>query len=189
MARVAGPQVVDRSAGRRLPVKVRLGSRVRGLAGRPRSCAVTLGLGQIKARARGVFPPLLTAQGLPAALSARTRSCPIETSVTADGIGRYSAEIEGTMYFCCLEALQNALHHAQSSQVRIHLEQRSGELIFEGRDDGIGLSGAADHTGSGLQGMRDRLDVHGGRLEVNSEPGRGTLVIGWVPAEPIGTLP
>ena len=142
-------------------------------------------LQSVKELARGVFPPLLTAQGLQAALSARARSSPVETTVSAEVIGRYSPEIEGAVYFCCLEALQNAVAHAHPSSVRIELKQWHEELSFTVTDDGEGISPKASADGSGLQNIRDRLDVYGGRVEIRSGPGQGTTLTGFVPAEPI----
>jgi signal transduction histidine kinase len=131
--------------------------------------------------ARGVYPPLLTARGLAAALNARARSCSLDVRVSTDGAGRYPADLEGAVYFCCSEALQNAVRHAQATTVRIRLAQEADQLIFVVDDDGRGFDLDSASEGAGLQSMRDRVDVVGGTLEILSEPALGTTVRGGVP--------
>ena len=85
------------------------------------------------------------------------------------------------MYFCCLEALQNATKHARgASGVSIALWD-NGALHFEVRDEGQGLS---DQTavGAGFTNMKDRLAALGGHLDIDSEPDRGTCVTGTIPS-------
>ena len=134
----------------------------------------------VRELARGVYPPLLTAQGLAGALRARARTAPVDVRVSADGVGRFPAEVEEAVYFCCTEALQNAARHAQAPTVRITLGEERDDLVFVVEDDGRGFDAAGVGGGAGLQGMRDRLDVVGGTLEISSRPGRGTTVKGRV---------
>ena len=124
--------------------------------------------------ARDIYPPILHELGLVAALRAHA-------TVTAGGIGRYDPEVEAAVYFCCLEALQNAAKHARTSDVRIQLEQRDGSLHFAVVDDGLGFDPEAVATSSGLQNMKDRVASIGGRVEVKSSPGRGTTISGDIP--------
>jgi signal transduction histidine kinase len=131
--------------------------------------------------ARGIYPPLLADQGLEAALRAQTRKVSLPVSVEADGVGRYAPEVEATVYFCALEALQNVTKYAAASTTTVRLSQRNGSLAFVVEDDGRGFDPRAASGGSGLQGMADRLAAVGGSLEVDSEPGRGTTVRGRVP--------
>jgi signal transduction histidine kinase len=138
----------------------------------------------VRELARGVCPPLLTAEGLPAALNARARLVPLDVRVSASCAGRYSADLEAAVYFCCSEALQNAVRHAQASLVRVRLAQESDELVFTVEDDGQGFDVASGGEGAGLQSMRDRIDVVGGRLEIVSVPGEGTTVRGRVSVSP-----
>jgi len=85
------------------------------------------------------------------------------------------------VYFCCLEAMQNASKHALGAQ-RITISLADGErLLFEVRDDGCGFEGDGSTDGAGLTNMRDRLAALGGDLEVKSTPGTGTVVSGSVP--------
>jgi signal transduction histidine kinase len=141
-------------------------------------------LDTVKELARGVSPPLLTAQGLTSALNARARSAPLDVRVSTDGAGRYPADLEGAVYFCCSEALQNAVRHAQASMVRIRLAQEGDELVFAVEDDGRGFDVKSAYVGAGLQSMRDRIDVVGGTLDIVAQPGIGTTILGRVCVSP-----
>jgi signal transduction histidine kinase len=130
--------------------------------------------------ARGIYPPLLADQGLAAALEAQARKGTVLTSVEADSIGRYPQEVEAAVYFSCLEALQNVAKYANATHATVQLANDAGELRFEVSDDGTGFDPAATGYGTGLQGMADRQDAIGGRLEVRSAPGEGTTITGRV---------
>ena len=115
------------------------------------------------------------------------------TIIDCDGAGRYPGDIEAAVYFCCLEALQNAAKHAgDGAHVRIALNERDSVLRFEVADDGAGFDARRDGGATaGLQNMVDRIGALGGELEINSELGRGTTVTGTVPlaaarASPLG---
>jgi signal transduction histidine kinase len=138
--------------------------------------------------ARGVYPPLLADQGLAAAVDAQARRSPVAVRVESDEIGRYAQEVETAVYFCTLEALQNAAKYARADHVVVRLEERDGELVFEIEDDGQGFDQATTTFGSGLQNMADRLAALGGDLSVQSSPGRGTLVEGHI-SVPSGVAP
>jgi signal transduction histidine kinase len=103
--------------------------------------------------------------------------------VAADGLGRYPREVEAAVYFCCLEALQNATKHSEASGVVVRLSAEDGELRFEVEDDGVGFDPRRTGQGTGLQGMTDRIDAIGGRLEIRSAPGEGSMVSGVVPLQ------
>ncbi len=131
--------------------------------------------------ARGIYPPLLADRGLVAALEAQSRKASVPVSVEADGVGRYQADVETTVYFCALEALQNVAKYAGADRTVIRLSQSNGSLSFEVVDEGRGFDPDAVAAGSGLQGMADRLAAVGGSLEIRSAPGTGTTVAGRVP--------
>ncbi len=130
--------------------------------------------------ARGIYPPLLADKGLAAALEAQARKAAVPVAVEPNGIGRYPQEIEAAVYFCTLEALNNVAKYAEASSVKISLADEGGELQFRIVDDGRGFDTSVTDYGTGLQGMADRLDAVGGTLDVRSEPGQGTTVIGRV---------
>jgi signal transduction histidine kinase len=132
--------------------------------------------------ARGIYPPLLADKGLAAALEAQARKAPVSTTVESDGIGRYDQDVEATVYFCTLEALQNVAKYANATSATVVLAQANGSLTFQVSDDGAGFDASSTRYGTGLQGMADRLDAVGGSLSVRSVPGEGTSVIGVLPA-------
>lgn len=124
--------------------------------------------------AQGIYPPALRERGLVDALRSHA---PVES----EGVGRYDPEVEAGVYFCCLEAIQNAAKYAHASQVQITLRQQDGKLTFSVVDDGVGFDTSAVSAGRGLQNMRDRIGSLGGSLSLESQPGRGTNVIGSLP--------
>jgi signal transduction histidine kinase len=134
--------------------------------------------------ARGIYPPLLADKGLAAALESQARKAALHVEVESDGVGRFGQDVEAGVYFCVLEALQNASKHSGASRVTIRLARDDGQLVFEVADDGRGFDRREAVAGSGLQSMVDRVEVLGGRLEVESTPGRGTTVTGRLPVSP-----
>ena len=139
-------------------------------------------LRELRALAHGIYPPLLMESGLAVALSAAAGRCPLPTSVQAE-VGRYRSEIEASVYFCVLEALQNASKHAPNASVVIRLWEDAGELCFEVADDGPGLAGDAKDSGQGFVNMNDRLGAIGGEVVWDSPPGGGVRVRGRVPLQ------
>ena len=111
---------------------------------------------------------------------------PLPVLVEAAGVGRYRREAEATVYFCVLEALQNAAKYARARQATVVLGCANGQLEFSVTDDGAGfdpaaVTGTADRAGTGLQGMADRLAAAGGTLGIRSAPSAGTLISGRIP--------
>jgi signal transduction histidine kinase len=135
--------------------------------------------------ARGIYPPLLADKGLVAALESQARKAAIPTVIRADDVARYPQDVEATIYFCALEALNNASKYSQASRAEVRLAQTDGHLRFEVADDGVGFDAAATGYGTGLRGMADRVDAVGGTLDVRSSPGGGTTVSGSIP---VGSL-
>ncbi|MGA8040675.1 MAG: histidine kinase, partial [Acidimicrobiia bacterium] len=131
--------------------------------------------------ARGVYPPLLGAEGLTSALTAHARKLPIPVRIDAEGIGRYPRDVEATVYFCALEALQNVALHARATRAGIRVREEDGALSFEVSDDGVGFDYAETGRGTGLTNMADRVDAVEGTLDVVSVPGQGTTVRGRIP--------
>jgi signal transduction histidine kinase len=137
-------------------------------------------LDSLRNLARGVYPPLLEAEGLKAALRARARQVPISIDVQC-GPERYPRELEGAVYFCCSEALQNLTKHSRATKGSLRVWCEDGRLCFEVGDNGRGLDPTRAKSGGGLQNIRDRVDVLGGVVDVSSTPGVGARVAGWVP--------
>ncbi len=135
---------------------------------------------EVRSLAHGIYPPLLASDGLGEALRAAARRSPLPVTVRANGVGRLAPEIESAVYFCCLEALQNAAKHAAgASGVVVELSNLDG-LGFQISDDGCGFPAGRRDEGSGITGMRDRLAAVGGEVRVESTPGAGTMVRGRI---------
>jgi signal transduction histidine kinase len=119
--------------------------------------------------------------GLGQALSAAAARAPVPTRVQAE-VGRYPQEVESAVYFCCLEALQNAGKYAgEGAKATLRIHEDRGRLVFEVTDDGRGFDTAGKRVGAGFTNMNDRLGAIGGDLRVESIPGAGTKLTGTVP--------
>ena len=131
--------------------------------------------------ARGIYPPLLADKGLVVALQSQARKATVPVTVEADRVERYPQDIEATVYFCVLEALQNVQKYASASAVVVRLRDGAGALHFEVADDGRGFDTATVRKGAGLTNMSDRVDALAGSVEVTSRAGGGTRIQGSVP--------
>ncbi len=150
-------------------------------------------LTQLRELAHGIYPPLLMDRGLGEALRAAANRAVLVTDVNAD-VGRYPADVEAAVYFCCLEALQNAGKHAgEGARITITVEECAGtveecagELCFEVADNGAGFDTTRNAVrGHGFVNMADRVGAIGGSLTVDSAAGAGTQVRGRLPLEPV----
>ena len=131
--------------------------------------------------ARGLYPPILAQDGLVAAIDAQARRAPLPVEVTGGPLPRYPQETEAGVYFCVLEALQNIAKHANATKATVCFESKPGRLVFSVSDNGRGMDPARVRSGSGMQNMRDRVEVLGGEFQVESSPNAGTRVIGSIP--------
>ncbi|HEY3212476.1 MAG TPA: histidine kinase [Actinomycetota bacterium] len=131
--------------------------------------------------ARGIYPPILADQGLAVALDAQAKRSPVPVAVEAVGISRYRSETEAAVYFSVLEALQNVAKYSGASHAMVSLIGDDGQLTFQVTDDGVGFDPGTTAYGTGLQGVADRLAAIDGTLEVRSQPGVGTTIVGIVP--------
>ena len=148
---------------------------------------VQLTVGELRELAHGIYPPLLRDRGIGEALVAAANRSPIPTAVEAGGVGRFDTELEAAVYFCCLEAMQNAGKHAgDGATIAVTVTRTGDEVAFSIADDGAGFDTAAFAGGHGFVNMGDRLGAIGGRLQVDSAVGAGTTISGSlpVPAEP-----
>lgn len=144
-------------------------------------CEVDEALEELRALAHGVYPPTLADRGLDEALRAVAIRSATRVDLVSHDLRRYSTKVEGAVYFCVLEALQNVQKHAIGAhRVVVTLDGGTGEeLRFSVRDDGAGA--AAIDEGAGVTNMRDRLAAIGGEVAIASRPGVGTVVRGWAP--------
>ncbi len=141
-------------------------------------------LTELRELAHGIYPQVLTSDGLRAAISEAAAKAAIPTQVSAEGARRFPPDLEAAVYFCCLEALQNASKHAgEGASATVALSEADGELRFEVSDDGVGFELRSARASAGLQNMTDRIGALGGVLRVESDPGAGTRVIGRVPIQ------
>jgi signal transduction histidine kinase len=142
-------------------------------------------LNDLREVARGIFPPLLADEGLAAALSAMARRAGSESRLsidTGEPGTRFDPAVEAAVYFCCVQAVQNAVRHAPRSPIEISLGQDQETLSFTVRDHGAGFDVDQASEGEGFQIMRDRMAAFGGSLSIQSASGTGTTVIGTMPA-------
>jgi signal transduction histidine kinase len=131
---------------------------------------------------RGIHPAILTQGGLAAALKALARrsSTPAHLTVSLDR--ELPDGVQVAVYYVVSEALTNVAKHAHASAVQVRLADEDGMLRLWVSDDGVG--GAEPGHGSGLIGLRDRIEALGGRIEIASPPGTGTTLLAEVPAAP-----
>ena len=173
-------------------LELKLGMLTKAVAEDPEASALTAevradlarALAELRDLAHGIYPAVLETDGLPGALQAAAERSSMAVKVDADGVGRYGQELEAAVYFCCLEALQNASKHAgDGAAVTVRLSQNDGHLRFEVGDDGVGYDAGSIGPSAGLQNMVDRVGALGGELQIESTPGAGTTVHGVVPIE------
>jgi signal transduction histidine kinase len=137
---------------------------------------------ELRALAHGIYPTVLRERGLAHALQAFARAAPIPVAIVDNGVGRAASAVEGAVYYCSLEAIQNTVKHGgPEARVTVTLGSAAGRIDFEVADDGAGFDLVAGADGFGLVNMRDRIAAVGGELFIDSLPGRGTRVSGTVP--------
>ena len=141
-------------------------------------------IAELRALAHGIYPPLLSSGGLAEALPNAASRAALPTTVDVAAVGRFDADVEATVYFCCLEAMQNAGKHAgDQASIEVRVCHDDQGLQFEVADDGAGFDvGPHGARGHGFVNMADRLGTIGGTLSVASQPGTGTRIGGRIPA-------
>lgn len=137
----------------------------------------------LRTLAVGIHPAVLSDRGLVEAVATRSSQLPIGVRIDAKAIdgARFDAEIEGAAYFLVSEALTNVVKHAAATEAGVRIGRDNGHLRVEIWDDGSGFDPARS-SGSGIAGLRDRLEALGGSLRVEPRPGGGSLLVGRVPA-------
>ena len=135
---------------------------------------------ELRELARGLHPQILTVQGLAVAVRSLARRAPIPvTVITRDDTQRWSPLVESAAYYVVAEALTNVLKYSEATSATVRVLTRDDRLTVEISDDGRG--GALPANGSGLGGLRDRVEALDGIFEVDSPPGRGTCVRAELP--------
>jgi signal transduction histidine kinase len=138
-------------------------------------------LTELRDLVQGINPPVLTDRGLVDAVRALALDSPLEAEVIAEPQGRLDPPIESAMYFGIAELLTNAIKHAHATRARISIARDETGIVVEVEDDGRG--GADVRAGGGLAGLRRRLAVFDGVVEVTSPEGGPTHVRMTVPCE------
>ena len=135
--------------------------------------------------ARGILPAVLIQGGLRAAVTALVSTMPIPVTIDI-AAERFAAAVEATAYFIVAEALTNTAKHAQAQGAEVTARASSGTLQVRIRDDGVG---GARPGGSGLVGLRDRVEALGGALTIDSPHGRGTTLLANLPLDDTAARP
>lgn len=141
--------------------------------------AVEQALVELRELTHGLLPPILTEQGLAAAIGSLCDRLPLPVSVEAPDEARYPPAVETTAYFVTAEALANIVKHADAHHAVVSIRELREGLAVVIADDGRG--GAVISEGSGLAGLRDRVDTVGGTLFVEPADPQGTRVVATLP--------
>jgi signal transduction histidine kinase len=136
-------------------------------------------LEELRELARGIHPSVLTDRGLNAALDGLAQRAPLPVEFQGTPANRLPDRVESAAYFVVAEALTNVAKYARATHASVNVRRQDKQLLVEVTDDGVG--GAEPSTGSGLRGLLDRVAAVGGRLELDSPPGRGTTVRAAIP--------
>ncbi|MEA2302983.1 MAG: hypothetical protein QOH43_263, partial [Solirubrobacteraceae bacterium] len=132
---------------------------------------------ELRELAHGILPPVLARGGLRAGVDALVSRVHVPVDVAVAG-ERFPAEIEASAYFVVAEALTNVVKHSRARSAEVSARVEDGVLHLDVRDDGVG---GARPDGTGLLGLTDRVAALGGRLRVESPPGRGTRIVATLP--------
>jgi signal transduction histidine kinase len=138
-----------------------------------------IAIDELRDLAHGIHPTILTDLGLAEAIRGLVDGSPFPIRVLALPSDRLDPTAEATAYYVVAEAVTNAEKHAGAETITIRVLESGRFLRIEVGDDGTG--GADERNGSGLQGLRDRVEAGGGVLRVASAAGRGTLVRAEIP--------
>jgi signal transduction histidine kinase len=173
----------DGTQNRLVAVTVLLGATRQALARDPSSADAMLeraqqaaeqALSELRTVARGILPPVLADRGLAGALAGLAADCSVPCRVDVDVPGRCAASVEATTYFVVAEALTNVSRHSQAQHATVTVRRQGGRLLVRIDDDGRG--GADEHHGSGITGIRRRVEAYDGRLTLTSQPGGPTTL-------------
>jgi signal transduction histidine kinase len=136
-------------------------------------------LEELRELARGIHPAVLSDRGLGTALETLAHRAPVPVELAELPEERLPEAVELAAYFVVAEALTNVAKYANATHATVEVARENGRLVVEVADDGVG--GADPDNGSGLRGLADRIAVLEGRLEIDSERGRGTTIRARIP--------
>jgi len=136
---------------------------------------------ELRELARGIHPAVLTNLGLVAALHSLAERAPVPVEFTRTPDKRLPDSVEAAIYYLVAEAITNVAKYAQATRTSVAVERSNGIATVVVSDDGVG--GAEPVHGSGLVGLADRVEALGGRLHVESPPGRGTCLTAEIPCD------
>jgi signal transduction histidine kinase len=139
-------------------------------------------LDELRELSRGIHPPALSAGGLGPALRTLARRAPIPVEIDVRVPVRPPEPVEAAVYYMAAEILTNVAKYAHASVVIMEVETLGDAIRLSARDDGVG--GADPSRGSGLLGIRDRVDALRGTMSLSSPPGEGTSVVAHIPVTP-----
>lgn len=136
-------------------------------------------LGELRGVVRGILPPVLESRGLDGALDALAAHCPVPCTLDVSLPGGCPVALEATAYFVVAEALTNVARHSAATRAAVSVRREANRLLVGVHDDGRG--GAVPCEGSGLDGVRRRVEAHDGRLTLTSPPGGPTVLEAELP--------
>ncbi|MEV0134456.1 sensor domain-containing protein [Dactylosporangium sp. NPDC050688] len=178
----------DGAQNRLVAVTVLLGAARRALARDPVVAgeildrahdAAELALAELRTVVRGILPPVLDDRGLAGALDGLAAGCGVPCTVDVDVPGRCAASVEATAYFVVAEALTNVARHSGATAAAVAVRRDGDRLQVSVADDGRG--GADEGHGSGIGGIRRRVEAHDGRFTLTSPPGGPTTILVELP--------
>lgn len=178
----------DGTQNRMVAVNVLVGAARRALARDPAEAeeilsraqaAAEYALAELRGVVRSILPPVLTERSLPDALTGLAAACPVDCRINADLTERCAVSVEATVYYAVAEALTNIAKHSGASHATVRLRRQQDRLCAEITDDGGG--GADSRGGSGLSGIRRRVEAHDGTFELSSPAGGPTVLSVSVP--------
>ncbi|MFI0409256.1 sensor histidine kinase [Actinomadura sp. 3N508] len=173
----------DGAQNRLVGVTVLLGATRRALDRDPAGALVMLeraqdaaeqALAELRTVVRGILPPVLDDRGLAGALAGLAANCGVPCQVDVDVPGRCAASVEATAYFVTAEALTNVSRHSRARRAQVTVRRQGAHLRLRIEDDGVG--GADAGGGSGIAGIRGRIEAHDGHLTLTSPPGGPTTL-------------
>jgi signal transduction histidine kinase len=139
------------------------------------------GLRELRELTRGIRPAILRERGLEAAIRALAIRAPIEVELLVDEVGQLPTAVDSTIYFVTAEALSNVARHSGASHATVSLKRLPHEIAVTIRDDGHGA--IDERRGSGITGLRDRVEAAGGTFSASSTPGEGSVISARLPLE------